>query len=81
VCDADTVAGIRAAQEAVRERIPGPVVDGKVSSARTDQYGRGVYTSVSLRVTIRRKFPKGWPRLDEFADCPPGLKARVPAIL
>jgi hypothetical protein len=81
VCDADTIAGIRAAQEVMRERFPSTVVDGKVSTARTYEYGRGVYTIVSLQVTLRRKFPKEWPRLDEFADCPPELKTRVPKIL
>jgi hypothetical protein len=81
VCDPETIAGIRAAQEVMRDKNPGTVVDGRVSSARTYQYGRGIYTIVSLQVTLRRKFPKEWPRLDEFADCPPELKKRVPEIL
>ncbi len=81
VCDPETIDGIRAAQEVIRDKNPGNVVDGKVSSARTYQYGRGIYTIVSLQVTVRRKFPKEWPRLDEFPDCPPELKKRVAAVL
>src|SRR5262245_39916937 len=54
ICDPETIQGIKAFQETMRERIPGTIVDKRVSPARGYQYGRGVFTIVSLNVTVRR---------------------------
>ena len=77
VCDPETIDGIRAVQETMRESHPGTIVDGKVSPARGYRYGAGIWTIVSLNVTIRKRFPQVWPRLQDFADCPPLVKKRV----
>src|SRR4029078_11402436 len=69
VCDEDTVNGIRAFQRTIEQKLPETIVDGSVSSAHGYSYGRGVYTMVHLQVTIRRLFPKVWPRLQDFKDC------------
>ena len=81
VCDDDTVNGITAFQRTIQQKFPGTIVDGKVSPARGYSYGRGVFTIVHMQVTIRRLFPKVWPRLHDFKDCPPILQARIPVVL
>lgn len=81
VCDDDTVNGITAFQRTIQQKLPGTIVDGKVSSAHGYSYGRGVYTIVHLQVTLRRLFPKVWPRLQDFPDCPPVLKKRIAEVL
>ncbi len=81
VCDDETVIGIKAFQESIQQKLPSSAVDKKVSSAHGYSYGRGVYTIVHLQVTVRRLFPKVWPRLQDFADCPPLLKKRVAEVL
>lgn len=80
-CDEATVDGIKAVQENMRERNPGTVVDGIVSPARGVAYGEGVWIIVSLNSTVREDFPETWPRLQDFADCPSLLKAKVQELL
>jgi hypothetical protein len=80
-CDDETIAGIKAFQETMQQRIPGTIVDSKVSPARGYTYGRGVFTIVSLNRTLRSHFPARWPRLQDFPDCPLLLKAKVPLVL
>jgi hypothetical protein len=80
-CDRETIDGIRAVQETMRERHPATIVDGKVSPARGYQYGAAAWTIVSLNVTVRRHNLKVWPRLHELSDCPSLLRDRFPAVL
>jgi hypothetical protein len=76
-CDAATIDGIRASQEDMRETMPGTVVDGRISPARSLYYGGGVWTIVALNGFIRAHCPEAWPRLQDFDDCPGPLKEAV----
>ena len=79
--DPVTIDGIKAVQESMRELVAGTKVDGRVSVARNFAYGSGSYTIVSLNATVRKHFPRLWPRLHDFPDCPSLLKVRVPDVL
>jgi hypothetical protein len=79
--DPVTIDGIRAVQESMREVVAGTKVDGRVSVARNFAYGSGSDTIVSLNATVRKHFPRIWPRLHDFPDCPALLKVRVPEVL
>jgi hypothetical protein len=80
-CDDDTIDGIRATQEHIRQVIPGTVVDGRVSPARGYDYGGGSWIIIFLNMQIRVKFSNVWPRLQDLADCPPQLKTRFQEVL
>ena len=80
-CDADTIDGIKAAQEHMREKEPGTVVDGRVSRAHGYDYGGGFWTIATLNRNVRRDFSNVWPRLQDFSDCPASLKTRVAELL
>lgn len=79
--DSATIDGIRAIQERMRERNPGTIVDGRVSPARGVSYGEADWTIVTLNTHCRRAFPEVWPRLQDFRDCPPQLRARFAQLL
>jgi len=36
---------------------------------------------VALNGFIRQNAKRTWPRLQDFADCPPGLKLKVAQVL
>jgi hypothetical protein len=76
-CDAATIDGIRAAQEDMREKFPGTVVDGRVSPVRSLDYGPGPWTIVMLNGWIRRHCPEFWPRLQDASECPGPLQEAV----
>jgi hypothetical protein len=80
-CDPLTIDGIRAVQEAAREQRPSTIVDGRVSVARGYSYGRGDWTIVTLNASVRAHYPRIWPRLQDFPDCPAPLRARVQVVL
>src|SRR5262245_14690686 len=70
VADDDTIDGIKAVQELMRDKFPGTVVDGKVSPARGVDYGGGLWTIVTLNDTVRLGFPEKWPRIQDLSNCP-----------
>ena len=81
-CGEDTIDGIKATQEHIRQGKPGTVVDGRVSPARGYDYGGGgSWIIVFLNMQMRLAFPRIWPRLQDFADCPPQLKAKFQEVL
>lgn len=56
--------------------------DGVVSPAKNGGgYGSGMYTIWLMNAFVRDSFPKVWPRLQDFADCPPTIKANVQVSL
>ncbi|HVK09602.1 MAG TPA: hypothetical protein VM597_12565 [Gemmataceae bacterium] len=81
VKDPLTADGIRAVQESMRDKVPSTKVDGRVSVARGYKYGGGAFTIVSLNATVRAHFPRVWPRLQDFPDCPGLLRMRVQDVL
>jgi hypothetical protein len=80
-CEENTIDGIRAIQEQMKEKNPGTVVDGRISRAQGYIYGGGAWTIVTLNASIRREFPNIWPRLQDFGDCPAPLAERIRAIM
>ena len=73
-----TIDGIRAVQEKMREKYPGTVVDGRVSSAgQTGRYGGGTWTIVTLNSSLRKRIPAVWPRLQDLPDCPAALRMEI----
>lgn len=73
-----TIDGIRAVQERMRQKHPGTVVDGRVSSARqTGEYGGGIWTIVTLNSSTRKRIRSVWPRLQDLPDCPAALKMDI----
>jgi hypothetical protein len=82
VCDDATIDGIKAAQEHIRQGIPGTVVDGRVSPARGYDYGGGgSWIVVFLNMQMRIRFSSVWPRLQDLDDCPAQLKTKFQAVL
>jgi hypothetical protein len=82
VSDADTIDGIRAAQEHIRQSRPGTIVDGRVSPARGYEYGGGGgWIIVFLNMQIRLRFSDIWPRLQDLVDCPPQLRMKFSQVL
>jgi len=74
----NTIDGIRAIQEVMRDLRPATIVDGRVSSARGYDYSAGgTWTIVSINSALRRRSPSVWPRLFDFPDCPGELKIEV----
>ena len=74
----NTIDGIRAIQEIMRDSRPATIVDGRISSARGYDYSSGgTWTIVSINSALRRRSPSVWPRLLDFPDCPGELKIEV----
>ena len=58
VCEENTIDGIRAIQEQMKEKNAGTVVDGRVSKARGHHYGGGAWTIVTLNASVRHEVPE-----------------------
>lgn len=56
--------------------------DGVISPAKNGgSYGSGAYTIWLMNGFVRSSFPMVWPRIQDFADCPPMIKANVQSVL
>lgn len=82
IIDDDTIDGIRATQEHIRQSKPGTIVDARVSPARGYDYGGGgSWIIMFLNLQMRIAFPRVWPRLQDLGDCPAELKPRLQQVL
>ena len=75
--DDETIAAIRATQEAFRSRTPGVIVDGRVSPAHGYIYGGAAWTIVDYNNILQEQCKDVWPRLDKLQGCPSLLAAAV----
>lgn len=66
--NSQTLAGIEAVQRASRI-----TPDGRVSVAKGYKYGANFYTIVNLNFSVRTRFRRQWPNLEELPECPPHL--------
>lgn len=80
-CDQATIAGIEAFQKSIKARVPGTIVDGRMSPAKGINYGTGVWSIAQLNHFIRTSCRDVWPRLQDFGDCPGQLKVRFAEVL
>lgn len=81
VVDSATIAAIKAFQTAMKRKLPGTVVDGRVSPAQNTSYGSGIFTIAAMNGFIRRHCPAEWPRIQDFGDCPAAVKTKAQEVL
>lgn len=80
--DPFTVSAITRLQESRKKKVPGTIVDGRISPAKAGySYGSGAWTIASLNDSMQQRSLDIWPRIDKIPSCPSEIKLMVQRVV